>query len=33
MIAARIGPDMRAAVVGTPSYFETLPWPRQPQEL
>ncbi|MGC2201415.1 MAG: LysR family transcriptional regulator, partial [Stellaceae bacterium] len=33
MIAVRIGPDMRSAVVGAPSYFNTRPEPRRPQEL
>jgi DNA-binding transcriptional LysR family regulator len=33
MIAVRIGPDMRMAVVGTPSYLETRPEPRKPQDL
>src|SRR5260370_20063593 len=33
MIAARIGPDMRMAVVGTPSYFRTRSEPKTPQEL
>jgi DNA-binding transcriptional LysR family regulator len=33
MIAVRIGPDMRMAVVGTPSYFATHPRPKQPQDL
>jgi len=33
MIAVRIGPDMRMAVVGAPSYFKTRPEPRRPQEL
>ena len=33
MIAVRIGPDMRMAVVGAPSYFETHPRPKQPQDL
>jgi DNA-binding transcriptional LysR family regulator len=33
MIAVRIGPDLRMAVVGAPSYFKTRPEPRQPQEL
>jgi DNA-binding transcriptional LysR family regulator len=33
MIAVRIGPDMRMAVVGTPSYFATRPEPRKPQDL
>jgi DNA-binding transcriptional LysR family regulator len=33
MIAVRIGPDMRMAVVGAPSYFERRPRPRTPQDL
>ena len=33
MIAVRIGPDMRSAVVGAPSYFKEHPEPRRPQEL
>jgi DNA-binding transcriptional LysR family regulator len=33
MIAVRIGPDMRMAVVGTPSYFATQSAPQRPQEL
>lgn len=33
MIAVRIGPDMRMAVVGSPSYFERHPLPRTPQDL
>jgi DNA-binding transcriptional LysR family regulator len=33
MIAVRIGPDMRMAVVGAPSYFATRPWPKRPQDL
>jgi DNA-binding transcriptional LysR family regulator len=33
MIAVRIGPDMRMAVVGAPSYFASRPRPRQPKEL
>jgi DNA-binding transcriptional LysR family regulator len=33
MIAVRIGPDMRMAVVGTPSYFKARPEPRRPQDL
>jgi DNA-binding transcriptional LysR family regulator len=33
MIAVRIGPDMRMAVVGAPSYFKARPEPRRPQEL
>jgi DNA-binding transcriptional LysR family regulator len=33
MIAVRIGPDMRMAVVGAPSYFARRPRPKRPQEL
>ncbi len=33
MIAVRIGPDLRMAVVGAPSYFASHPEPRSPQEL
>jgi len=33
MIAVRIGPDMRMAVVGTTSYFAKRPPPRRPQDL
>ena len=33
MIAVRIGPDMRMAVVGAPSYFRTRPDPKRPQDL
>jgi DNA-binding transcriptional LysR family regulator len=33
MIAVRIGPDVRMAVVGAPSYFEKHPFPKKPQEL
>jgi DNA-binding transcriptional LysR family regulator len=33
MIAVRIGPDMRMAVVGSPSYFSGHPAPASPQEL
>src|SRR5437870_231035 len=33
MIAVRIGPDMRMAVVGAPSYFRTRAEPKTPQEL
>jgi DNA-binding transcriptional LysR family regulator len=33
MIAVRIGPDMRTAVVGAPSYFATRPRPKTPQDL
>ena len=33
MIAVRIGPEMRMAVVGAPSYFENHPHPDVPQDL
>lgn len=33
MIAVRIGPDMRSAVVGAPSYFVSRPKPKTPQDL
>jgi len=33
MIAVRIGPDMRMAVVGAPSYFARRPRPKKPQDL
>jgi DNA-binding transcriptional LysR family regulator len=33
MIAVPIGPDMRSAVVGAPSYFAGRPEPKRPQEL
>lgn len=33
MIALRIGPDMRMAVVGTPEYFARYAAPRVPEEL
>ncbi len=33
MIAVRIGPDLRMAVVGAPSYFKMRPPPRKPQDL
>jgi DNA-binding transcriptional LysR family regulator len=33
MIAVRIGPDMRMAVVGAPSYFAKRPPPKKPQDL
>src|SRR5580692_1792315 len=33
MIAVRIGPDMRSAVVGAPSYFATQSRPKTPQDL
>ena len=33
MIAVRIGPDLRFAVVGAPSYFARRPVPKKPQDL
>jgi DNA-binding transcriptional LysR family regulator len=33
MIAVRIGPDMRMAVVASPSYFARRPRPKTPQDL
>src|ERR1700704_5995011 len=33
MIAVRIGPDMRMAIVGAPSYFEKRSLPKKPQDL
>ena len=33
MIAVRIGPDFRMAVVGAPSYFASRPRPKTPQDL
>ena len=33
MVAVRIGPDLRMAVVGAPSYFANRPTPRTPQDL
>jgi DNA-binding transcriptional LysR family regulator len=33
MIAVRIGPDMRMAVVGAKAYFKTHPEPKRPQDL
>ena len=33
MIAVPVGPDMRMAVVGAPSYFAGRPKPRKPQDL
>ncbi|HEX3994452.1 MAG TPA: LysR family transcriptional regulator [Acetobacteraceae bacterium] len=33
MIAVRIGPDMRSAVVGAPSYFAKRPRPKTPRDL
>ena len=33
MVAVRIAPDMRMAVVGAPPYFKTRPEPKTPQDL
>ena len=33
MIAVRIGPDLRMAVVGSPGYFRKRPEPKKPQDL
>lgn len=33
MIAVRIGPDLRMAVVGSPNYFDKHPAPKTPQDL
>lgn len=33
MIAVRLGPDMRMAVVGAPSYFRSRSEPKKPQDL
>ena len=33
MVAVRIGPDMRSAVVGAPAYFAKRPKPTTPQDL
>ncbi|HZT21202.1 MAG TPA: LysR substrate-binding domain-containing protein, partial [Dongiaceae bacterium] len=33
MVAVRIGPDMRMAVVGAPSYLRKRPEPKKPQDL
>jgi DNA-binding transcriptional LysR family regulator len=33
MIAVRLGPDLRMAVVGAPSYFKKSPEPNKPQDL
>jgi len=33
MVAVRIGPDIRMAVVGSPTYFARHPRPRAPQDL
>lgn len=33
MIAVKIGPEMRMAVVGAKSYFQQNPWPETPEDL
>jgi DNA-binding transcriptional LysR family regulator len=33
MIAVRIAPDMRMAIVGSPAYFRNMPVPKKPQDL
>jgi DNA-binding transcriptional LysR family regulator len=33
MIAVRIGPNIRMAVVGAPAYFKKRPEPKRPQDL
>jgi DNA-binding transcriptional LysR family regulator len=33
MIAVRISPDLRMAIVGSPAYFDSHPAPRTPQDL
>jgi DNA-binding transcriptional LysR family regulator len=33
MIATRIGPDLRMAVIGSPAYFKARPIPHSPQDL
>lgn len=33
MVAVRIGPDLRMAIVGSPAYFEQHPQPQTPQDL
>ncbi|HXW23223.1 MAG TPA: LysR family transcriptional regulator, partial [Xanthobacteraceae bacterium] len=33
MIAVRVGPDLRMAVVGAPAYFRKRPEPKRPQDL
>lgn len=33
MVAVRIGPDLRMAVVGAPAYFQRFPRPKRPQDL
>ena len=33
MIAVRVSPDQRAAIVGSPRYFESHPQPKSPRDL
>src|SRR5262245_47071168 len=33
MVAVRVSPDIRAAIVGAPRYFESHPLPQSPREL
>jgi DNA-binding transcriptional LysR family regulator len=33
MIAVRLTPDLRIAIVGSPAYFECNPMPRMPKDL
>jgi len=33
MVAVRVGPDLRMAVVGSPAYFQRRPRPKTPREL
>lgn len=33
MVAVRLGPDIRMAVVATPGYFNSMPIPKAPQDL
>ena len=33
MVAVRIGPELRMAVVGSPAYFARRPPPKTPQDL
>lgn len=33
MIAVRVSPDQRPAIVSCPAYFDLHPWPREPRDL
>jgi DNA-binding transcriptional LysR family regulator len=33
MIAVRVSPDHRPAIVGSPAYFDARPWPKVPRDL